>query len=217
MDIKIIVGILLTVVFAVGVGLLIPGGDASHEQSMPWQIEETTGGSTRVLGLVLGVSTLQEAEQEFQAEAEISLFDVPDREPEVEAYFDMVTRNGLSAKIVLVVELDVAQRQAMFQRGTRISHLGDGRHKVTLQAEDLALVRQAPVISLTYLPRVRLPQAIIERRFGQPPQRLTEADSDTVHLLYPQFGLDIALNEKGNTVLQYVQPQRFSQLLDALQ
>ena len=111
---------------------------------------------------------------------------------------------------------ELKQRQAMFQRGARISHLGDDRHKVTLQSQDLALVRRAPVISLTYLPRVQLPQAIIEKRFGQPTQRLKEADGDTIHWLYPQLGLDIALNEKGNTVLQYVQPNRFTLLLNAL-
>jgi translation initiation factor 2 beta subunit (eIF-2beta)/eIF-5 len=81
-----------------------------------------------------------------------------------------------------------------------------------LHAQDIALLRESPVISITYLPYTRLDETMIVKRFGQASQKITEQDSVMVHWLYPELGLDIALNSDGTAVLQYTSPDRFSEL-----
>jgi hypothetical protein len=61
-----------------------------------------------------------------------------------------------------------------------------------------------------------LDEASIKQRFGEPAQVIKESDSAMTHWLYPDKGLDVALDEKGNGVLQYVPPSQFSQLLKPL-
>lgn len=114
--------------------------------------------------------------------------------------------------MIMVIDLPQSQLESMYQRGTRISTLGSGANKVTLHEQDLALLRQSPVISITYLPHTRLDETTIIKRFGQASQKITERDNPMVHWLYPELGLDIALNSDGLAVLQYTSPDRFSEL-----
>ncbi|HEY5602683.1 MAG TPA: hypothetical protein VIM41_06210 [Gammaproteobacteria bacterium] len=215
---KIISGVIFFAVIVLAIGLLIPAGEHSPDQTFPWQVEHTADGGTRVFGLILGESTVQDAEQVFNAAAEISLFEPPDNQhPQViEAYFDKVTLGGLSAKVVIVMDIAPQHLMAIYQRGARISTLGDGSRKVTLHMDDIQQVRSAPIGGLTYLPRIRLDAALLEKRFGKPAQIVIEKDSNTTHWLYPDKGLDVSLDEHGNGVLQYVPPAKFAQLMAPL-
>jgi len=219
MDKKIISGVLIFALIALAIGLMIPGQDQAPTQTFPWQIEVTENGATRVFGLTLGESSLKQAEQIFKARAEISLFDpADDRQQQIiEAYFDTVTLGGLSARIIMVIDVIPGQLQKFYQRGTRISSLGDGSHKVSLHAEDVIQVRNMSIASMTYLSRIRLDSTLLEQRFGKPEQVIIEKASNTTHWLYPDKGLDVALSKEGNGVLQYVPPTRFSQLIEPLQ
>ena len=218
MDIKIIAGVLVLAVIALAVGVMIPGGGEKPIQTFPWQINHTTDGTTQVFGLALGRSTLQHAEQVFQSESELSLFEPAPGKGQrvVEAYFDKVNLGGLSAKVVVVIALTPEQLQTMFARGARISTLGDGSRKVTLHAEDVARVRETPIYTITYLPRIRLEKALLEKRFGKPEQVIAEKETSTNHWLYPQLGLDIALDENNNAVFQYIAPAQFAHLVKPL-
>ena len=206
-------------VFALSVALLVagiflPGGKSSSVTELPWQIEHDANGM-RVFGLTLGHSTLDEAQNKFQEPAEISLFVSDAGKLAAEAYFDRVNLSGLSAKIVLAAALPQAELQGMYQRGLRTSALGSGR-KVELHPDDKYIVLRAAISSITYLPATRLDEALIAQRFGSPSRRVREQKNDVLHLLYPQSGLDIALNRKNKAVLQYFPPQDFPTLMAPL-
>jgi hypothetical protein len=217
MDKKIVISILALSLLAIVIGLSIPVAPVKQGQVMPWQIEATPQGSTRVFGLLIGESPLQAAERQFQAAAEVSLFkglvgSPPMEKTMIEAYFDKLTLGGLSAKAVLVLDMPQADIDAMYRRGARVSSLGDGTQKVTLTKADLAAVRAAPIASLAYLPRVTLDAALLEKRFGVAAKRVQEAESGTWHWQYPEKGLDIALDGNGQAVFQYLPPARFDEL-----
>ena len=60
---------------------------------------------------------------------------------------------------------------------------------------------------------------MIEKRFGQPErviQEMVEGETKMTHWLYPEKGLDVAMDEKGNVVMQYVSPDKFEQLVGPL-
>jgi len=218
MDRNIIIAVLVFAFIASVVGLLIPADKQPAVQTFPWQINVTSDGNAQVFGLRLGESTLQQAESVFGAITELSLFEpVPGRgQPKVEAYFDKVNLGGLSARIVAVLDFSPQQLQDMFERGARISTLGDGSRKVTLHADDVNQAIITPIYAITYLPRVHLDRELLEKRFGKPNEVIKESGSQTQHWLYPALGLDIALDENNNAVLQYVVPDRFEQLVNPL-
>jgi hypothetical protein len=216
MDKKFIIAILAFAVLALGVGLLIPGGNTQQTQTLPWQIEHTQDGATSVFGLTLGQTTLQQAEQHLRSAAKIHVIDAADKSPVIEAYFDNITSAGLSAQMVMEIDVPGKQIQTMLERGERISTLASGARKVSLSDDDLALVRRSPIASITYLPRIRLQPDLIQKRFGEPVERIVEFGSNTEHWLYPDLGLDVALDDQGHAVLQYVVPARFSRLRQPL-
>lgn len=218
MDKKIVISILALSLLAIVIGLSIPVAPVQQEQVMPWQIEITPQGKTRVFDLSIGESPLQAAEQRFAAVAEVSLFkglvgSPPVEKTMIEAYFDKLTLGGLSAKAVLVLDIPQAEIDAMYRRGARVSSLGDGTQKVTLAKADLVAVRSAAIASLAYLPRVSLDASLLEKRFGVAANRVQEAQSGTWHWQYPEKGLDIALDSNGQAVFQYVAPARFDELV----
>lgn len=218
MDKKIIIGVLVFALIASIVGLLIPAEKQPAVQTFPWQIELTPEGKTKVFGLTLGQSTLQQAEQVFGAISELSLFyPVPGQgQRGVEAYFDKVNLGGLSARVVAVMSFTPEQLQSMHDRGARISTLGDGSRKVTLHTDDVRLVRNTSIYSITYLPRIRLEKELLEKRFGKPDQLVAEQNTNTQHWMYPELGLDIALDENSYAVFQYIAPSQFEALLEPL-
>ena len=209
--------VLVGALLALAVAMLLPGPPRETPIHLPWQIERLEDGSTRVFGLTLGKSTLQEAEQLFQEEAVISLFAKDDGERVVESFFKKVTLSGLKAKIVVVLDYSQPELQAVYDRGARIATMGSGQRKVTLSTDDVRDAMQRPIVTITYLPSANLDSELIEKRFGAPERKIQEEKSDIVHWLYPELGLDIVLSDEEKDVLQYTMPSRFDQLVAPLE
>lgn len=207
-------GVLIFAMVLLVAGMLLPGEGPSPVADLPWQIEHDAN-SMRVFGLTLGHSTLDEAQSKFHEPAEISLFVSDAGKLAAEAYFDRISLSNLNAKVVLAAALPQTELQAMFERGLRTSALGSGR-KVELHPDDKEQVLHAAIANITYLPTSTLDEALIVQRFGTPAWRVREPKNDVLHLLYPQSGLDIALNRSNKAVLQYFPPQDFSMLMAPL-
>ncbi len=213
---RVFLSVLLGGLLLVLIAIMLPAPDTDRGQFLPWQIEHSADGGTRVFGITLGETTLDEAEQQLQGAAEITLFASPDGRRRVEAYFDKVVLGGFSAKMVMVMQLTQEEAEAMYSRGVRISTMGSGTNKVTLASEDVRRVYATPIASLAYLTRATLDDELLLKRFGEPSARITELESGTVHWLYPDLGLDIALSGKGKAVLQYVLLKDFEALVEPL-
>ena len=205
----VVLGTVLVLVLGI---LLLPKDMGTAGRDLPWQIELDADGQPRVFGITLGSTTLAELERHIGEPVVISLFAHDSGERVIEGFFDNVTLGGLHAKMVVVMDFSEAELQAIYARGARIATSSSGARKVTLASEDIGRVHQAPVVAITYLPRTRLTPELLAQRFGEPAERLREADGGTEHWLYPQQGLGIALQEKGNAVLQYVLPAQFDSL-----
>jgi len=213
MDKKIIFGVLALLAVSISVLLMAPDNSVNTPDTLPWKIAHPTPDTSRVFGITLGLTTLDGAAEIFkhQAEVEISLFKPTDGNLSVEAFTEEVNFNGLKAKIVMNIAVPAEELTGMFNRGLRINSTPSGK-RITLTADDLARVRTLPVISLTYLPTIRLEDDIIAKRFGEPAQRVRENKTDVIHWLYPQHGLDIVLGGKEKPLLQYVAPKDFERL-----
>lgn len=211
MDKKIISGVIALVAASLLFILMLPDESSNTRDTLPWNISHPTPDTTRIFGVTIGQNTLGDAEIAFKEQAEISLFKPADAKMAIEAFVEEVNFNGLKAKMVMTVAIPPEELQGMFDRGLRMNSTPGGK-RITLTPDDLARVRKAPITSLTYMPAVRLEEAVIAKRFGAPAQRVRESRSGAVHWLYPQHGLDVALGGREKPVLQYVSPRDFELL-----
>lgn len=211
MDKKIVLGVLALFVVSLVILLAAPEDAPDTPATLPWNITHPTPDTVRVFGITLGKSTLSEADKVFKEVSDVSLFKPSDAAMGVEAFMEEVNFNGLKAKIVMTIAVDPEKLQGMFERGLRMNSTPSGK-RITLTADDLIVVRNSPVASLTYLPNVSLDEAIVSKRFGEPAMRIKETRSGAIHWLYPQHGLDVVLGGKERPLLQYVTLKDFEQL-----
>lgn len=211
MDKKILLSLLAFIVFAGSLLLLLPSSHENDPETLPWRVSHPTPDSSRVFGLTLGISTLENAEDFLRDTPEVSLFKTADGKMGVEAYFDEINLNGLKAKFALTLDVPAADLEGLFARGARLNATPTGK-RVTLAGDDLAQVRAYRIKAISYLPAVRIEESVVEKRFGTPAEKIREKEGGIVHWLYPDKGLDIALPEKQKPVLQYVRPADFATL-----
>ncbi len=205
MEKKIIFWVVSLSLVALALAILLPGGrQPDPHPKLPWDIQQTADQSIRVFQLTLGSSTLDEARPIFQLEGETNLFIGDDGKPALEAYFERVFLSGLRADFILVLEADEGLLSEIYERGSRISRSTDATHKVELSGEDKLLVSKLPIKLINYIPYANLDEALINDRFGQPTDKITELETGITHWIYPDRGLSIGLNPDGKELIQYM-------------
>ncbi|MEH6471705.1 MAG: hypothetical protein V7752_10660 [Halopseudomonas sp.] len=216
MDRKIPLVILAIVLVILAFAILAPGGrEVDTNPKLPWKIDILSDGSPRVFDLTLGQSSLDDATQLLSESPTVNLFRSPEGLFNIEAYFQRVSLSGLRADFIMTLEIDQLVAAEMFARGLRISQLSSGSKKVNLAEVDTRLAMSSPIRHITYIPSTNLDAELIERYFGKPEQILDDPEGGA-HWLYPNKGLDIALNPDTKEVFQYVHPDLFDQLVGPL-
>ena len=224
MERRMILSILAAAVLGfVGIMLLLPEERAEDPTPrLPWQVERDAQGRTRVFGFTLGETPLSEVQRVFAEPGEINLFARLDANQEatdfaVEAYFEQIYLNRLRGDFVIGLQADAATLAPMFERGLRISQLGSGAKKVELDPADIASLAALPIASITYLPWKSLDTEIVTQRFGTPAEQRVEPETGVTHWLYPDRGMDLAMDKKGGVVIQYVNREAFGRLVEPLE
>ncbi len=224
MDRKMILSILAFTVFAfIGIMLLLPDENIEDQTPrLPWQVEQDGQGRAQVFGFTLGETTLGEIRRLFQEEGEINLFARLDPDHQaigysVEAYFDQIYLNRIRGDFVIGIQADPATLGPMYERGLRISQLGSGAKKVKLDPADIATLETLPISTITYLPWKSLDAEIVAKRFGTLAEQRLEPETGVTHWLYPDKGMDLAMDKKGGVVIQYVNRDAFADLIAPLE
>ncbi len=186
-----------------------------NEDVYPWQIILQPDGKTRVFGITLSESTLKDAVELLGRNYKLGLFETPDQPLSLEAYFNEVTLGGISGKFVLTLEATQEEMAALIQQAIKREVLESGAKRYTLTAEMNSVLAQKSITSLSYIPYINLDEGIIRKRFGEPTERII-VDQKRQHLLYPELGLGLLLDENGKELLQYVAPAKFDQLRQPL-
>ena len=202
--------------FFVGFYLLMQVPVDKKSATMPWDITHHPDGSTSIFGMQLGHSTLADAQRHFQATGDIALFEENDN-LRAEAYFKSVHFGGLSGKIILTLEIDSATLLSMQQHAIKAQKQPSGAVKSQLEPDDLPLLSAAPIHSLAYIPSIRLDEASLRHRFGEPDHirysdinpnpDAEESENKISHWYYAQHGLTILHSPDSKPVLQYNLPE----------
>ena len=204
--------IFLLLLFLTGCGK----GPAIDDQTYPWQIRITAAGNTQVFGIELDKTPLGHTAKNLNKYYELGLFEDKQGELSLEAYFNEVTRGGLSGKLIVLLNTDQQQLQAFKTNSLKGKPQESGEIKYMLVKNDQKLAEQLLVSSLSYIPYVNLDKEMINKRFGPADEEIKTKDGLT-HYLYLEKGLDVIHSEDGKEVLQYVSPRNMKQLLLPLQ
>lgn len=178
---------------------------------LPWQIETTADGGSTVFGLTLGESTLDEARQRFGRDCDIAIVAPPEAPPLLEVYFESMRSGYITGKLIVTAKQDDAIIKGMQERAAKVEYMESVTRKYTLNPDDLPSAWNMPIDAITFIPTANLDEAIILHQFGEPAMRIRSSD-ELEHFLYPDKGLDLALDMRKKEVLQYVAPRDFERL-----
>lgn len=184
-------------------------------EGLPWQIEILPNGETRVFGLIPAHSTLDDARGRFGMDMEIAVIAAPGEPGSLEAYSSSVTTGMIMGRMILVADVDRETVARLRQRAIKSVHMDSSTRKYLLHPDDLAFAWRAPIAGITFIPAANLDEQTVLRRFGVPNERI-RVDDRVEHFLYPEKGLDLALDSKGKEVLQYIAPRQFARLREPL-
>lgn len=219
MDKQILLSILATAILGFfGLLLLMPSTIEDEQVRLPWLIEQDDLGRSQVFGFTLRETTLEQVRALFGEDGKVNLFQDPGGENHfgVEAFFEQIHLQRLRADFVFSLDVDQQTLAEMYDRGLRISQVSSGSRKIKLDPTDAETLDTRPIRAISYLPKARLDEALIEQRFGTPALRLMEPATGIVHWLYPERGLDIGRDRKGNVIIQYVNVDDFALVMDPL-
>lgn len=185
------------------------------EDTYPWQVKLLANGKTRVFGITVNESTLKEATELLGHNYKIGLFETSDQPLSLEAYYNEITQGGISGKFVLTLDATQEEMAALIQESIKRKVLASGAKRYTFTADRNKALEKKRITSLSYIPYINLDEEIILKRFGEPAERII-LDQKRQHLLYPELGLDLLLDDEGKELLQYVEPAKFAQLRQPL-
>lgn len=186
--------------------------EAPQYNTYPWEVTVFPDGNSSVFGLKFGQTSIEQAMQHLGDYAELALFSTDAEDDSVELYYSSFTAGRLHGRLIIVADLDQQQLRRLREGAVR----SGGANRFRIASEDIPEVMRAPIKALTFIPVVNLDAEIIHRHFGEPADVIT-AEENLQHYLYPSLGLDIILDTEGKEVLQYVAPERFSELQSPLQ
>ncbi len=201
---NIIIGLLLLVAGTIAL-MLIPSPQGTADK--PWEVTTMADGNPRVLGIHLGKTDYKSAQQQLGVFGETALFVDPDGSRSVEAFFDSINQSGLSAKLVINLDVSEARMQAMQQNAIAGERQPSGARQLTLAEQDRAFLLTAPVRAMTYMPSVRLKPEMIKSRFGEPDKveqkKAAETGLVTRTWHYPDIGLTVVFRGEDKPILVY--------------
>ncbi|MBI5041784.1 MAG: hypothetical protein HZB57_11490 [Gammaproteobacteria bacterium] len=184
-------------------------------KGLPWQIEILANGNSRVFGLELAHSTLDDARGRFGDGMKIGIVAAQGEAGALEAYYDTVTAGVFLGRMILVAALDPETLAQLRERSIRRSYMNDTTYRYDLDPEDLSVALRTPIAAMTFIPAANLDAETVLKRFGPPQERLRTGDQ-LEHFLYPDKGLDVIVDDQGKDVLQYVVPREFARLREPL-
>lgn len=200
---------------------LWPSGDDQQEITQASIIGENEQGKMTVFGILLGETTLAEAEIILASRAKRALFIMPPKKDEqgneltpehnVEAFFPNMPDNS---KMLLGLYSKESELEQIRYKAHKPIAFPSGNIKLQIDDKQQAMVNTMPVITLTSIPRIKLTPGDIHNTFGEP--ALVHVQEEILHFLYPDLGLDAILDQSGEAMLQFVKPDEFSQVLDSL-
>lgn len=172
---------------------------------LPWNISFDEQKNSRILGVTMNQSTLFDAIQLFDEPESMALY-ADANKPSIEVYFGYIEKAGLTAKIILTLNVTTDQAEEFLKNATSRMQSNSDIPKIEIGAKDRSKVLNMTLSSLTYLPKYSgLDKAYLIHRFGSPDYQLT-LNETAEQLFYKTLGLSLIIDNDGKEVFQYTNP-----------
>jgi len=182
-------------------------------QNTPKSMSERTwfdeAGKLHVMGIVLGESTLRDAEKAFlsRADAAIFLYPLEKKEgsdekqfhAELEAYFPSIADHS---KVILKLITTSEELEAIRQRGTPPRIYPNGVVRINLSNQDIEGVQRKTIRQFELIPSIELDESIITSQFGIPSSS-SKINQTTTEYKFSQLGLTATIDTDGKDKLEF--------------
>ena len=192
--------LLIFLMIATALLIAVIGGkrNASYIEHLPWQIDTLINGNTRVFGITLEKTSIQDANQILSSFPETRLYFTDEQTSRLVAVYDELNISGLMAQVQLVYDLDYSHLTELNQLATLV----DNRTYAKLPEEKEMALLDTVVRQLIYIPAIDYQAEEIEQRFGVPAQEIT-LDENSALWIYPDIGLQIKLSRVAQDEFLY--------------
>lgn len=173
-----------------------------HEPSrqldyLPWEIDILENGNTRVFGVTLQKTSIQDANQIFANFADTRLLvnstESGSEKLELIARYNELTIGGLIAEINLAYDLDETSLKQLYHSAKTEQRHNNGAY-LKLSSQDEMKLLNTPVKKITYIPSIDYGEEILRQRFGQAAEERV-INETTAHWIYPELGLTIIVRQ----------------------
>lgn len=176
---------------------------SKQEEPKPWDITLMPDGNSRVFNLHLGHSRLVDAQHIFKDLAETAIFAEPDHLGTAEAFFSSVNLAGLSAKVILSLDVSADLLTTMKANSPKQSHQESGSIKYEIANQDAHVMTDSIIKTLEYIPAVTIDESAVEHRFGKPEEIKRLDDSGSQLWLYPSINFKVFITKGSKTIFHY--------------
>ncbi len=165
---------------------------------MPWEVKVLDNGNTRIFGITLGKTRIQDANQILSSFPDNRIERDAQRQPGLYAVYEQLNLGGFLVRLELEYDLDAQQLQMI---------TGDVAAEDTIdlpqQLDDDVQMQllNSTVRSIRYIPQVDYTEALLLQHFGQPEQR--EHQGNHHYWRYPAIGLSIDIDDQGPDIFSY--------------
>ncbi|MHC5225503.1 hypothetical protein [Ignatzschineria sp. LJL83] len=209
-----ILGVLVFIsVFAYfGQNLFMPPKQGNVETE-PFWIVEASPEKLSVFSISLNESNLEELLFVLGNRLSLSIFEEGDQK-QLEGYIRETHVGGLTARIPFTLQTTKAQLEEILPFLSPSKKSTSKRTIYEIPEEFHSRFYGNIVESIAFIPMaVSLDESVIIGRFGENPIKLQESNKGAFHYLYPEKGVDISLDSKGEyqSIVQYVLPKDFEE------
>lgn len=211
-----IVGVLIFIsVFAYfGQNLFMPPKQGNID-TKPFWIVETTPDKLTVFNITLNESNLEELIFVLGNRLSLSIFeDAGSDQKQLEGYIRETDVGGFTARVPFTLQTNDTQIDEIMTFLTP-SKISTSKRTIYEIPEEFHSRFYGNIIeTIAFIPMaVSLDETVILGRFGDNPIKLQEKDKGAFHYLYPEKGVDVSLDAKGEyqSVVQYITPNEFEE------
>jgi len=164
-------------------------------------------GHLHVLGVTLGVSSLNQTEDILQSKSDVALYIYPQGHAKaglkLEAFFPAIADH---TKVVVLLDFDDKELQAFAARGTVPRLYPNKVARMNLVAADVISVHDAIVKELTLIPNLNVSAQNLKARFGEPDRTVSIGEGRDQYE-YDAIGLKAVISKEEPPELHFSNPK----------
>ena len=172
-------------------------------------------GKMQALGYTLLEDDVQKAIRMQGNRFEFAVFEEvkgTQKNQQLELYFRETEVGRFTGRVIINLIVPAQEMQEILKNAGTAKRLPDSRVKYPILDTQFDKMNHLKIGHIAFIPTaLSLDEATIMSKFGNPTKVLKEfsSEGEIMHYLYPQKGIDVALDAKKRVVIQYIVPAEF--------